>query len=794
MIRPEPSNLLTAAMRYADVGHPVFPCRSGAKKPITEHGLLDASTDKAQIAEWWGQHPDANIAIRTDGLIVIDVDGPDNSWLLDDVDKQQELANAPTSITPRGGRHHIFRAPNGRTYRNSASKVAPHVDVRADGGYIVAPPSVVDGKTYRWLEGSGLDWPPEELTEPPSWLLEILDGIAANRGRASEAQSGGGADDRSLIPEGNRNATLTSMAGSMRRRGMSESAILAALHQTNQEQCQPPLDDREVQKIAESVSRYEPVYTKPAPATSGGLPATDRPYILISTEEYLAIDQTIEALRADPGLYRRGPVLVRVLRVDSQPGKIKRHQGSCITGIVPSANLRERMTKYAQFQSAKVATDSDKPVLVHPTKWLVEGVLHRGEWPNIRPLRGLADTPFLRPDGTICQEAGYDQDTGVLLVPNAQIPPLPDEVGSTEVEIAVQAIMHAVCDFRFQSEADQAVWLAALLTLLSRYAFHGPAPLFLVDANVRGAGKGLLVQTIANIVFGHDMPVSSYIKGGEEMRKQITSIALAGDRCVLLDNIVGTFGNDALDRVLTSTVWKDRVLGRSELVELPIEAVWFGTGNNIAIAADTARRCLHIRLEVMTERPEERVGFAHPELLEWVRGNRTRLLYHGLVILKYYCQAGRPRSVQSAFGSFEEWSALIRNAVVVAGLPDPCDTRDRLLDTADAAGDALSQLLAAWQEFDPTNSGLTASDIITRLYPSTNTPPQPEAAVSMRNAIENLTGASAGHPPTTQMLGKRLSTVRMRVKDGLMLDVDPTWPKNKGARWKLYAANTDSHA
>jgi len=250
-----PSNpMLQAALWYADLGYPVFPCAPGQKTPLTEHGLLDATTDPEQIERWWIKHPDANVAIRTDGLIAIDIDGPENPWLLDEPDKRAELEKAPTSLTPRGGRQHLFRQPEGRAWRNTASQIARNVDTRADGGYICVTPSVVNGKPYRWADGPSLHIPPEQLPEPPPWLTALLD-AASTPGRTpvSPGNAYGNA-----IPQGERNATLARLAGAMRRVGMSRTEILAALLRVNIERCHPPLDQREVERVAASIARYAP--------------------------------------------------------------------------------------------------------------------------------------------------------------------------------------------------------------------------------------------------------------------------------------------------------------------------------------------------------------------------------------------------------------------------------------------------------------------------------------------------------------------------------------------------------
>jgi hypothetical protein len=213
----------------------------------------------------------------------------------------------------------------------------------------------------------------------------------------------------------------------------------------------------------------------------------------------------------------------------------------------------------------------------------------------------------------------------VLYEPAGAVPAVPDGATIDDAAASFAALFDVVCDFPFESPDHRAACLAGLLTPLARFAFDGPAPLFLIDANVRGAGKGLLAQTIGQVVLGREMPVSSYAHDPEEMRKKVTAIALAGDRVVHLDNLEGSFGNDVLDRALTATRWKDRILGKSQEVDVPLIPVWYGTRNNVAVAADTARRVTHVRLDVLAERPEERAGFRPPDLLGHLRRERGRL-------------------------------------------------------------------------------------------------------------------------------------------------------------------------
>ncbi len=164
-----------AALEYASQGYRVLPCVANEKRPLTAHGCKDATTDPNQIKVWWRSWPDANVAIATNGLLVVDIDAPEgqpNPWLADDPAKRAELTAAPTSVTPRGGNHHFFRQPAGQRFGNTAGRLAPHVDTRGDGGYVLVAPSEVGGASYRWENPLAVS--ADQLSEPPAWILATL--------------------------------------------------------------------------------------------------------------------------------------------------------------------------------------------------------------------------------------------------------------------------------------------------------------------------------------------------------------------------------------------------------------------------------------------------------------------------------------------------------------------------------------------------------------------------------------------------------------------------------------------
>lgn len=395
-----------------------------------------------------------------------------------------------------------------------------------------------------------------------------------------------------------------------------------------------------------------------AAVEAGPAPGGGRPEVVIGVREHEVNDQAAAALGSDPDLYQRGGALVRVLVEPAASVRTVRRPAGPRIDLVPKPTLRERLTRAADWFIARETEGGAAFVPAHPPDWCVAAVHARGDWPAVRRLEAVVEYPVLLPDGRVPAEPGFDPDTGLLYAPPDGLTlDLPDPTPE-RVRRAVEDLSEAVADFPFEADAHRAAWVAALLTPLARFAFPGPAPLFLVDANVRGAGKGLLLHALSLMVTGEAFTVATYTHDVDELRKRITALALEGDRLVLFDNLDGRFGNAALDAALTSTAWKDRLLGQNKQASVPLWATWYATGNNVAVAADTARRVCHVRLETPEENPEGRGDFRHPDLLGWVRENRPRLLSAALTVLRGYVRAGRPDQRLPAWGSFEGWSGL----------------------------------------------------------------------------------------------------------------------------------------
>src|SRR5208337_1866684 len=221
-----------------------------------------------------------------------------------------------------------------------------------------------------------------------------------------------------------------------------------------------------------------------------------------------------------------------------------------------------------------------------------------------------------------------------------------------------------------------------------------PAPLHGHGAPAQGSGKSLLADCTALLLTGR--PVASMPLGGDgnEIRKRITSVLLAGDLIVNIDNVVRPLKSDALAMAITQPIYADRILGRNETPQLPTNLLWIATGNNLVLAGDLTTRAIVCRIDADVERPEDR-SFTITDLRTHIRRERPRLVQAGLTILRAYCLAGRPKQLIQRFGRFEEWSDWIRSALVWLGCADPCKTRDRItLNDPERA--ATETVLAAW--------------------------------------------------------------------------------------------------
>lgn len=248
-------SMLDAAIEYATkYDWAVFPIKPEEKRPLTPHGCKDAKKDVGAIRAWWTRWPDANIGIATgsiSNLIVIDEDidedkGYDGIQSIRQWEQiNGELPETCMAITGRGGSHLYYRY-EGSDIGNRAG-LLEGVDVRGEGGYVIAPPSVhPNGTDYVW-EIQPDEIAPAELDDTVKQLLS--EGIEHIQGSAFKVPES--------IPSGQRNDTLYRLACSLQSKGIPDSAILAAVLDTNNNRCETPLSDDEIKALVASALRHK---------------------------------------------------------------------------------------------------------------------------------------------------------------------------------------------------------------------------------------------------------------------------------------------------------------------------------------------------------------------------------------------------------------------------------------------------------------------------------------------------------------------------------------------------------
>ena len=249
--------ILDAALSYARQGLAVFPLMEQNKIPAVEGGVKSATTAETVIMGGWGSRPHMNVGIAcgsvSGGLVVIDLDvhpedGEDGTITLRDWETEHgELPETASVITGSGGVHLLYKTKE--RISNSVNKKFG-VDIRSDGGYIVAPPSIHPdtGRPYEWEE---------YLQDRP--IAKADDNVMAfiayvQKGTKAESE-------RFVMPEevgkGERNDTLFRLACSYQEKGFDDDVLLYAVMAANKMSCKPPLPDDEVKKIVESACRYD---------------------------------------------------------------------------------------------------------------------------------------------------------------------------------------------------------------------------------------------------------------------------------------------------------------------------------------------------------------------------------------------------------------------------------------------------------------------------------------------------------------------------------------------------------
>jgi hypothetical protein len=342
------------------------------------------------------------------------------------------------------------------------------------------------------------------------------------------------------------------------------------------------------------------------------------------------------------------------------------------------------------FKYEKTRDDAWIEVETSPSVTVLSEVLARRSWPGLPPLRGMIGAPVLRPDGTLLQQPGYDEATGLFLASTVHLPPVPDQPTPKQVAAAKTFLLgQFLHDFPWRTPADRANYLALLATPILRPFTRCLSPFGIVDATMPASGKTILTACLGMLC---GQRVLTWTDNDEELRKAITSVLADQAGVIVFDNLAegSVIDSAVLARLVTERTWTDRRLGSNAAISAPNDRLWLATGNNLRTGGDMASRTVWVRLDPDMPHPEARTGFSIPNLDTWILHptNQARVLWHLLVlVLDWTAHGAHPSTSVPAMRQFTRWAqhlgGLLEHHDIGGFLTNAADNRDLDDDAAE---------------------------------------------------------------------------------------------------------------
>ena len=289
----------------------------------------------------------------------------------------------------------------------------------------------------------------------------------------------------------------------------------------------------------------------------------------------------------------------------------------------------------------------------------------------------IAHAPFVREDGSVVTEPGYDEATRTMLIMDPVFEGLkvPEDPSPEEITAARELLLDEwLGDFPLDSETDRANLLALLVTPAIR-GMVPKVPLAVIDGLQMGVGKNLLADSLLTVYTGAAAEPMNWVPEADELRKQITAAFRTGAEFFVFDE-AHTVEGAPLAQALTAATWQDRILGVSTMANFPNVITWLSLGNQVQVKGDLTRRVYRIALRPRYANPQDRPAssFRHPgqsglDLGSWTRKHRRELMTAILTLVRAWFAQGQPRPARGvSFGSFEVWEKITGGIVETAGL------------------------------------------------------------------------------------------------------------------------------
>jgi len=638
-------------------------------------------------------------------LIVLDFDGEAGRELC------QRLGLKPHVQTGSGGFHVYFLHPgwsvptlNGKS-KQALGELWPGLDIRGDGGYAAFCGRNSHGP-YIWLR----DPVPDDLSTLPEDLRTML-GLLHPPGPARQAhelllqalqQSKRGRNDAGFW-----------LACQLRDRsyGQAEASEMMLKYArqvapvNSKGQFEPYSSEEALSSLASAYQR-EPRVPGDSASVASSPGTSGLPIIYIGDRQLCeTVDQAVKAIVQHDGDTPTHFVQSSRLVCIGQD-----EYGRPTVNQMGLTHVREVLTHSAQFfRRAHPLKDQQEQGLfvgkpINPPRELAEQILARQAQPPYLPLPalvGLVEIPIIRPDGSICDQPGYDPQTRLYYAPPPGSEPcrIPSNPTSRDVDEALDLIWDTFGEFPYASQADRANTLGLLMTPLIRPIILHSIPISLLDAPQRGVGKSMLVVLLCLIATGRLAPLMPVPSSEEEWEKRVTTVLMEGQTLVCLDNVRGVLQSATLDLLLTSEMYTGRVLGQSSMPQLPNRSIWTATGNNLKVGGDLARRAYWIRLDPKMSNPWMRTGFRHPDLVSWVTEQRMALIRAIFILVRAWYAAGKPQATGvPVMGTFSHWANTIGSILAHVGVEGFLGNLTQFYEEADETSTQWEAFLQAWYD------------------------------------------------------------------------------------------------
>jgi len=448
---------------------------------------------------------------------------------------------------------------------------------------------------------------------------------------------------------------------------------------------------------------------------------TGKPHFIYRTEQFDEICARAKALLEgdnidEPHLFRMTSMLIRL----SEDRVTKTLFQDPVTIVMLRQELNELATWGVIEKMVEKSISCPSDVAAH--------ILNDPSL-ELPPLASIADAPFFDKHGNLIREPGYHAESFTYHHPRPgfAVEPVSETPSSEEVKKARDLLLTEIdgdfpfCDNTPDSRASKAHAVALKLEPFVRQMISGNTPIYLIQKPAPGTGASLFVNAFAEIAFGSAAIPQSEVGSADELRKNLTATLMSGTSLYWLDNVHQKIDNSSLALATTTEVWRDRVLGHSKTVIIPIRCSWIISGNNVELSEELTRRAVLIRFDANVERPTERKDFRHSELIEHIRENRGDYVWACLTLIRAWIAAGRPAGTTN-IASYEKWAKVMGGILSVAGIPGFLENRADLKEVSTDSDGPMRSFVQLW--FDAFGesrvrlSGTKNSASITKNTPS----------------------------------------------------------------------------